>query len=163
MENTSVIRGTLLGLQQMQKDLGGKGGVIVNISSMAGLHSLSEFPVYSATKHAVVSFSRSFAQPYHYQRTGVRVIVMCPELIPTTATQLNAEFAVVVPELVQKYFKRFHSVAHGVVYVIRCAQNGSIWISEDGKPVYEIQLFDSLPQKPDDTTFDENTSAYKLN
>lgn len=45
----------------MQKDSGGKGGVIVNISSVAGLHSLSQFPVYSATKHAVVSFSRSFA------------------------------------------------------------------------------------------------------
>lgn len=74
---TAVIRGTLLGIQQMQKDAGGKGGVIVNISSMAGLHSLSQLPVDSATKHAVVSFSRSFAQPYHYQRTGVRIIVLC--------------------------------------------------------------------------------------
>jgi hypothetical protein len=39
------------------------------------------------------------------------------------------------------------SVAHGLVYVIRCAQNGSVWISEDGKPVYEVQLPDALPQK----------------
>lgn len=45
---------------------------------------------------------------------------------------------------------RVDSIAHGLVYVIRCAQNGSIWISEDGSPVYEIQLSDSLPQKPDD-------------
>lgn len=45
----------------MQKDTGGKGGVIVNVSSVAGLHSISQFPVYSATKHAVVSFSRSFS------------------------------------------------------------------------------------------------------
>lgn len=58
---TAVIRGTLLGIQQMQKDAGGKGGVIVNVSSVAGLYSLSQLPVYSATEHAVVCFSRSFA------------------------------------------------------------------------------------------------------
>jgi len=56
-----VIRGTLLGIQQMRKDSGGKGGIIVNISSIAGLRAVSQLPVYSATKHAVVSFSRSFA------------------------------------------------------------------------------------------------------
>lgn len=58
---TSVIRGTLLGIQQMRKDSGGKGGVIVNISSIAGLQAVSQLPVYSTTKHAIVSFSRSFA------------------------------------------------------------------------------------------------------
>lgn len=45
----------------MRKDCGGKGGVIVNISSIAGLQAVSQLPVYSTTKHAVVSFSRSFA------------------------------------------------------------------------------------------------------
>ncbi|CAK9802020.1 15-hydroxyprostaglandin dehydrogenase [NAD(+)] [Anthophora quadrimaculata] len=157
---TSVIRGTLLGIQQMQKDLGRKGGVIVNISSIAGLQALSQFPVYSATKHAVVSFSRSFAQPYHYQRTGVRIIVICPELTQTAVMQSPDSAPA---ELIRKYFKRLDSIAHGVIYVVRCAQNGSIWISEDGKPVYEIQLFDSLPQKLDDSTFDENNLNTKMN
>lgn len=45
----------------MRRDCGGKGGVIVNISSIAGLRAVSQLPVYSATKHAVVNFSRSFA------------------------------------------------------------------------------------------------------
>lgn len=40
---------------------------------------------------------------------------------------------------------RVKNIAHGLVYVIRCAQNGSIWISEEGKPVYEIQIPDALP------------------
>ena len=156
---TAVIRGTLLGIQQMQKDSGGKGGVIVNISSVAGLHSLSQFPVYSATKHAVVSFSRSFSQPYHYQRTGVRIIVMCPELTqPVTMENLSNNFP--EEEIIQRYCGRVDSIAHGVIYVIRCAQNGSVWISEDGKPVYEIQLSDSLPQKPDDPL---NENEIKIN
>ena len=145
---TAVIRGTLLGMQQMQKDSGGKGGVIVNVSSVAGLHSLSQLPVYSATKHAVVSFSRSFSQPYHYQRTGVRIIVLCPEL-PQTTAYLSSDLPEGEPQQLYQP-SSVDSIAHGLVYVIRCAQNGSIWISEDGRPVYEIQLSDSLPQKPDD-------------
>ncbi|XP_076398320.1 15-hydroxyprostaglandin dehydrogenase [NAD(+)]-like [Megachile rotundata] len=158
---TAVIRGTLLGIQQMQKDSGGKGGVIVNISSVAGLHFLSQLPVYSASKHAVVSFSRSFAQPYHYQRTGVRIIVMCPDL----SQPLNAEnLSSTLPqdEIIQRYYRRVDSIAHGLIYVIRCAQNGSVWISEDGKPVYEIQLPDSLPQKPDDPLLKTDENEIKI-
>nr|XP_031831101.1 peroxisomal hydratase-dehydrogenase-epimerase-like [Nomia melanderi] len=153
---TAVIRGTLLGIQQMQRDAGGKGGVIVNISSVAGLHSISQLPVYSATKHAVVSFSRSFAQPYHYQRTGVRIIVLCRDF-----TQAPND----LPEgqSLSKYQPhRVDSIAHGLVYAIRCAQNGSIWISEDGKPVYEIQLSDSLPVKPDEFSLEYSQSRQCL-
>ncbi|KAG9430807.1 hypothetical protein HZU67_08010 [Apis mellifera carnica] len=158
---TSVIRATLLGIQQMQKDLGGKGGAIVNISSLAGLYAAPQLPVYSATKHAVVSFSRSFAQPYHYKRTGVKILVMCPEL-PQIIDVKNLE-NIPHDDVIQKYFRRMLSIAHGLVYVLRCAQNGSIWISENGKPVYEIQLFDSLPQKNDDFIMDENESKLQIN
>ena len=45
----------------MGKDTGGKGGVIVNISSIAGLQAFPHSPIYTATKHAIVGFSRSFA------------------------------------------------------------------------------------------------------
>ncbi|KYN00939.1 15-hydroxyprostaglandin dehydrogenase [NAD+] [Cyphomyrmex costatus] len=123
---TAVIRGTLLGIQQMRKDSGGKGGIIVNISSIAGLRAVSQLPVYSATKHAVVSFSRSFAQPYHYERTNVKVIVLCPGLsdIPEDLSQGISN----VNSLQYDQPQRVESVAHGLIYVIRCAQNGSVWI-----------------------------------
>ena len=45
----------------MGKDTGGKGGVIVNVSSVAGLQAIPDYPIYSATKHAIIGFSRSFA------------------------------------------------------------------------------------------------------
>ena len=44
----------------MGKDEGGKGGVVVNISSIAGLAPFECSPVYVATKHAVIGLTRSF-------------------------------------------------------------------------------------------------------
>jgi 15-hydroxyprostaglandin dehydrogenase (NAD) len=44
----------------MGKDKGGKGGVVVNISSIAGLGPFASCPVYTATKHAVIGLTRSF-------------------------------------------------------------------------------------------------------
>lgn len=43
----------------MHKENNGKGGVIVNIASIAGLKPMKGKAVYCATKHAVVGFSRS--------------------------------------------------------------------------------------------------------
>jgi hypothetical protein len=44
----------------MGKDKGGKGGVVVNISSIAGLGPFAAFPIYNTTKHAVIGLTRSF-------------------------------------------------------------------------------------------------------
>ncbi|KAK8729567.1 hypothetical protein OTU49_008552, partial [Cherax quadricarinatus] len=53
------MRGTLLALERMGINLGGDGGVVVNISSIAGLKPTPLGPVYAATKHAVVGLTRS--------------------------------------------------------------------------------------------------------
>lgn len=45
----------------MNKEQGGKGGVIINISSVAGLDPIFLLPVYSASKEAIVAFTRSFS------------------------------------------------------------------------------------------------------
>ncbi|XP_049337367.1 15-hydroxyprostaglandin dehydrogenase [NAD(+)] isoform X2 [Astyanax mexicanus] len=58
---TSVIKGTYLALDHMSKEYGKEGGVIINVSSMAAfLHSPHQ-PVYTATKHGVIGFSRAMA------------------------------------------------------------------------------------------------------
>jgi 15-hydroxyprostaglandin dehydrogenase (NAD) len=54
----------------MGKDKGGKGGVVVNIASIAGLAPLAGLPVYVATKHAVIGLTRSF---------GVSIAYVCLE------------------------------------------------------------------------------------
>ena len=105
----------------MQKDLGGKGGAIVNISSLAGLYAAPQLPVYSATKHAVVSFSRSFAvsfsqQPYHYKRTGVKILVMCPEL-PQIIDVKNLE-NIPHDDVIQKYFRRYFNIEEYLAHIL---------------------------------------------
>uniref|UniRef100_A0A3B3IML3 15-hydroxyprostaglandin dehydrogenase n=1 Tax=Oryzias latipes TaxID=8090 RepID=A0A3B3IML3_ORYLA len=58
---TSLIKGTYLGLEHMSREHGKRGGTIVNVSSMAAfLHSPHQ-PVYTATKHGVIGFTRAMA------------------------------------------------------------------------------------------------------
>jgi len=67
----AVVRGTLLGLQYMGKDEGGKGGVVVNIASILGLAPFSGSPIYTASKHAVIGLSRSFGVSTAYGDVGI--------------------------------------------------------------------------------------------
>ncbi|KAL9975503.1 hypothetical protein ACROYT_G012668 [Oculina patagonica] len=67
-----VIHGTLLGLEQMKN-----GSVIVNTSSTAGLSPWKLAPVYCATKHGIVAFTRSIANAAIRDK-GIRVNCICP-------------------------------------------------------------------------------------
>ncbi|XP_044010530.1 alcohol dehydrogenase 2-like isoform X2 [Aphidius gifuensis] len=158
---TAVVRGTLLGVQVMGKDLGGRGGIVVNVASILGLDVLAQLPIYSTTKQAVISFSRSYAQPYHYNRTGVKIVVLCPG-VSDSCIKENINNFYEDPEAISEQQltilpkkNRVETVAHGLIYAIRCAQNGSIWVSEDGQPVYEIQPPDLLPEKSTDNNHTE--------
>ncbi|KAJ9133428.1 NAD(P)-binding protein [Pleurostoma richardsiae] len=57
------------------------GSSFVNVSSVAGLHPISEFAIYCATKHAVVGFSKSVA--LEVGPRGIRVNVVAPGSIDT--------------------------------------------------------------------------------
>ncbi|XP_020312247.1 15-hydroxyprostaglandin dehydrogenase [NAD(+)] [Oncorhynchus kisutch] len=78
-----VVRGTYLALQHMKKQNRGQGGVIINIASMAGLGPLLTAPIYTATKHGVVGFSRAMADVSRLCDYGVRINVLCPAFVQT--------------------------------------------------------------------------------
>ncbi|XP_054481761.1 15-hydroxyprostaglandin dehydrogenase [NAD(+)] [Anoplopoma fimbria] len=78
-----VIRGTYLVLEHMSKLSRGRGGVVVNTSSMAGLGPLPSCPVYTATKHGVVGFTRAMAAASTASGYGIRFNVLCPGFVQT--------------------------------------------------------------------------------
>ncbi|KAK0152704.1 15-hydroxyprostaglandin dehydrogenase [NAD(+)] [Merluccius polli] len=72
-----------LALEHMNKLSGGQGGVIVNIASLAGLAPLPSVPVYTATKHGVVGFTRAMADASKESGYGIRFNLICPTFVQT--------------------------------------------------------------------------------
>lgn len=62
-----------------------KGGSILNIASVAGLHGIPHRPAYTATKHAVIGLTRNLAidlAPY-----GIRANAVAPGTVRTPLTE----------------------------------------------------------------------------
>ncbi|XP_048364966.1 15-hydroxyprostaglandin dehydrogenase [NAD(+)] [Sphaerodactylus townsendi] len=83
----SVIRGTYIGLEYMKTENGGNGGAIVNVSSIAGLVPAPYQPVYCASKHGVIGFTRSIAGASKEKNYGVRINTICPGYVNTPILQ----------------------------------------------------------------------------
>lgn len=78
-----VIEGTNLATKYLSKESGGHGGVIVNVASTAGLTPVFYMPVYVASKHSVVGFTRSVAQIPMNKERGLRYTCLCPAFTDT--------------------------------------------------------------------------------
>lgn len=78
--------GTFLGMRTAARAMmkAGRGGSIVNISSVAGLQAVSNHGAYSGTKFAVTGLTRTAA--LEWGRHGIRVNSVHPGLIETPMT-----------------------------------------------------------------------------
>ncbi|XP_012524287.1 15-hydroxyprostaglandin dehydrogenase [NAD(+)] [Monomorium pharaonis] len=144
----ALIRGSLLAFDYMGKHKGGKGGVIVNLSSILGLRPVSFIPMYTASKYAVLGFSQSLASMY--DKTGVRIVIMCPGFTQTNmlgnATDKMCESirAVITfdREANNAEFptQKTDNVALAMLNLIQKGENGAVWVSEDSKPPYAVDF-----------------------
>ncbi|RVE64217.1 hypothetical protein OJAV_G00144510 [Oryzias javanicus] len=78
-----VIRMTYAALEKMNQQSGGQGGVVVNTASVGGLGPLPSCPVYSATKHGVIGFTRAMAAASTASNYGIRFNAICPGAVQT--------------------------------------------------------------------------------
>lgn len=78
-----VIRVAYLAMEHMSKLSGGRGGVIINTASMAGIGPLPSCPVYTATKHGVVGFTRAMGAASTASGYGIRFNALCPGFVQT--------------------------------------------------------------------------------
>lgn len=58
-------------------------GLIVNISSVAGLHGIPYLATYSSSKAALMAASQSLRAELSMLRSGVRVMIVCPGYVQT--------------------------------------------------------------------------------
>jgi len=78
-----VFYGMKYALQQFERQ--GNGGVIVNMSSMAGVKAEPNMVAYSASKFAVIGMTKTAA--LEYATKGIRINAVCPGLIDTEAVR----------------------------------------------------------------------------
>ena len=85
---TSLMRLTRLAMPDMLRR---NTGHIVNMGSLAGLGAAAFVETYSATKHAVVGFSRSLRASLQQRKSKVSVSVVCPGYVSDAGMYADLE------------------------------------------------------------------------
>ncbi|KAL8566487.1 hypothetical protein ACOMHN_012306 [Nucella lapillus] len=97
---TGVITGTNMAIDVMNKEKGGRGGVIISTASTAGLTDKAYMvPAYTATKYAVVGFTQCWSKNRYLKKMGLTFACLCPAF---TATDILTSQKTLYTEDMQK-------------------------------------------------------------
>ncbi|XP_018570739.1 alcohol dehydrogenase 2-like [Anoplophora glabripennis] len=148
MPQNGVIHGMLLGIDNyLPKHKQGEEAVIVNISSTCGLQGYPHIPVYCTTKFAITGMTKSWGTDYHYDRTKVRVVAVCPGVTETpmifnmAGRNLGGPYEKYLQSNLSGWLRQeTDHVAKEMLKVIRGSPNGKLWVVEGGEPAYEFLL-----------------------
>lgn len=120
-EKFGVIYGCQAAIEHMSIENGGRGGIIINIASVAGLDSYFNAPAYCASKHGVIGYTRSLADEKLQPKFGIKFISICPG---ATETKLMKEMNkdVFKPEMLTETMQVFKEIGIQtyVMYKINC-------------------------------------------
>ncbi|XP_011647743.1 peroxisomal hydratase-dehydrogenase-epimerase-like [Pogonomyrmex barbatus] len=142
-----VIRGTLLAQRFMGTDRGGQGGIVINTGSNVSINPYVSVPIYSATKAAIVNFTRAFGDQYHVDLTGVKVMALCPSATDTKLVRdVNRKLLLARYEdawqrdTASSIPQRAEHVAKALIHVLSSGKSGSVWMVEKDQPPHEISF-----------------------
>lgn len=128
------VKGLLFATQAAARVFGENGGTVINISSVASLSAIPTASVYSATKAAVDSLTRTLAAELGPK--GIRVNSVLPGPVETEGTQAMAEFEqlrdVTIPQTPLRRVGQPHDIATAVSFL---ASEDSGWITGQVIPV----------------------------
>ncbi|XP_023945709.2 15-hydroxyprostaglandin dehydrogenase [NAD(+)]-like [Bicyclus anynana] len=139
---TATVTSTFKALEVMSVDKGGSGGVVLNVSSLIALKPQENlhFPVFAATKAAVLHFSNQIATQQSYSKTKVRIVTACLGLTDTALLHRHNferhDTNSLVAQVPEK--QRVTSAVSGIMFVIRRAESGSTWIIADDEPASDV-------------------------
>nr|QLI61983.1 alcohol dehydrogenase 5 [Streltzoviella insularis]QLI62143.1 alcohol dehydrogenase 2 [Streltzoviella insularis] len=140
---TALILWSMKYWEHMRKDKGGNGGTIINLASIYGFRVDQYLPIYQASKFAVFGFTKSLGHVYNYNRTGVKVVAICPGFTETKLTaspktwpdqQLQADFTKFVA---QQAWQKVDAVGNAAVEIYG-KPSGTAWLIEGAKPIVEV-------------------------
>ncbi|KPJ12396.1 Alcohol dehydrogenase 1 [Papilio machaon] len=131
-------------LEHMRKDKSGKGGTIINISSIYGYRTDPYIPVYHASKFAVMGFTKSLGHEHNFTKFGVRVVAICPGF---TETKLVQNMITWTPDIMKEFnsfvktkpWQKTDVVGEAAVEVFENADSGTAWLIEGGQPITLVQ------------------------
>ncbi|XP_015043689.1 alcohol dehydrogenase isoform X2 [Drosophila persimilis] len=141
-----IINSTLSALPYMSKDNGGKGGIVINMSSVVGLDPMFIIPVYGATKAGILNFTRCLANDKYYARSGIKFVTVCPG---ATMTDMFTNFTekIIFPETSDETYRILDrlnkqsaaDVSRCILSVLEKDKNGAVYVIE-GKRVFPMEL-----------------------
>lgn len=136
-----TIYGTEIATAHMRKDQGGKGGRIINVSSIAGLEFLTHTPIYGATKHAVRAYTQSLALSPKAEERGLEYATLIPEIVKTNmVANLKPGDILFLDEMLGTFGDKFTPVeelADAFIYLV-CLEcmNGAALFVRPGKRTF---------------------------
>lgn len=140
----------------MSKSCKGRGGSIINVSSVLGLEPYSGCPIFTTTQQAIVALTRSLGYGYHYEHTWVKVMALCPgfttsELFNDVDKKcLHNKFSrELQKELEFESFQDPCYVARGLIKILQRGKSASVWLVEDEKEAVPVDIpaLDNLLKK----------------
>nr|AII21999.1 alcohol dehydrogenase AD1 [Sesamia inferens] len=142
---TALIKSSFKAFDLMRKDKGGRGGTIINISSIVGLFQAHLLPVYTATKSAVLQFSNCLGKEPHFTRSGVRVLTLCFGVTDTSLfspTKLEAfdkeTNELLKSSLVDLPMQKPESAVKGLIHAYKHGETASTWLVTTDRPAEDI-------------------------